>query len=88
MSTAENLNVPAQAPPNARKAQILEHANRIAGERARWIERNSAYYEDDRNFMRFLVPKGSRILDLGCGTGELLASLEPSHGVGVDFRRT
>ena len=51
-------SVPAQAPLNARKAQILEHANRIAGERGQWIERNSAYYADDRNFMRFLVPKG------------------------------
>jgi SAM-dependent methyltransferase len=70
---------------NPRKAQILEHANRIAAERAQWIARNSAYYDDDRNFMRFLVPKGSQVLDLGCGTGDLLASLAPAHGVGVDL---
>jgi SAM-dependent methyltransferase len=87
MSTAENLPVPEAGakPLNARKTQILEHANRIAAERGQWIERNQAYYDDDRNFMRFLVPKGSRVLDLGCGTGELLAALEPSHGVGVDL---
>ena len=47
----------------------------------------TAPLRDDRKFMRFLVPKDSRILDLGCGTGELLASLEPSHGVGVDLSR-
>ena len=35
--------------------------------------------------MKFLVPKGARVLDLGCGTGELLAELEPSYGVGVDL---
>ncbi len=33
----------------------------------------------------FLVSNNSRILDLGCGNGDLLASLEPSRGVGIDF---
>ena len=35
--------------------------------------------------MRFLVPAGARVRDLGCGTGDLLAALEPSLGVGVDL---
>ena len=35
--------------------------------------------------MKFLIPKGLRILDLGCGTGDLLSALEPQFGVGVDF---
>lgn len=34
-----------------------------------------------------LVPPGARILELGCGTGDFLASLSPSHGLGVDFSR-
>lgn len=34
---------------------------------------------------KFLIPKGSKVLDLGCGNGHLLASLDPSYGVGVDF---
>jgi len=32
-------------------------------------------------FMRFLIPPGKRVLELGCGTGDLLAALEPSYGV-------
>jgi SAM-dependent methyltransferase len=32
-----------------------------------------------------LVPPGMRILELGCGTGDLLAALQPSFGVGIDF---
>lgn len=32
-----------------------------------------------------IVPKGSSILEIGCGKGDLLASLEPDRGVGVDF---
>jgi len=34
---------------------------------------------------RHLIPPGSRILELGCGNGDLLGSLEPSFGLGVDF---
>jgi SAM-dependent methyltransferase len=34
---------------------------------------------------RFLIPPGMRVLELGCGQGDLLNALEPSHGVGVDF---
>jgi SAM-dependent methyltransferase len=36
----------------------------------------------------FVVPKGARVLDLGCGNGDLLASLQPGYGVGVDFARS
>jgi len=32
-----------------------------------------------------LVQPGLRVLELGCGQGDLLASLKPCHGVGVDF---
>src|SRR5262249_44592677 len=53
--------------------------------REKWIRKNKAYYADDRRYMGFIVRPGSRVLDLGCGTGELLASLAPSHGVGIDF---
>lgn len=31
------------------------------------------------------IPKHSKVLDLGCGSGDLLAALEPSLGVGVDL---
>jgi len=68
-----------------RKTIIREAANAIAPDRDKWIERNAFYYEQDRDYMRFLIPEGQTVLDLGCGTGDLLASLKPSRGVGVDF---
>src|SRR5262245_47706817 len=37
--------------------------------------------------IRFYIPPGSRILEIGCGKGDLLARLDPSAGVGVDFSR-
>lgn len=34
---------------------------------------------------RFLIPPGMRVLEVGCGQGDLLASIRPSYGVGVDL---
>lgn len=54
----------------------------------RWEGRQGwggAYHRRLERVYRFLVPKGKRVLELGCGNGDLLAALEPSVGVGVDF---
>jgi SAM-dependent methyltransferase len=76
---------PTTEPMSAQKRLYVEHADAIAAERNAWIDKNSAYYKDDQRYMGFMIPKGQRVLDLGCGTGRLLAGLEPSYGVGVDF---
>jgi SAM-dependent methyltransferase len=34
---------------------------------------------------QFLVAVGQRVLEVGCGQGDLLAALEPAVGIGVDF---
>jgi len=45
----------------------------------------TAYHRRLQRVYQFLVPRGLRILELGCGEGDLLASLQPAVGVGVDF---
>src|SRR5260221_3836220 len=35
--------------------------------------------------MRFLIPPGRSVLEIGCGSGDLLRALDPSRGVGVDI---
>ena len=46
---------------------------------------SAGYYRRLAQVYRYLVPPRSRVLELGCGTGDLLAALEPTLGVGVDF---
>jgi SAM-dependent methyltransferase len=70
---------------NLRKREFLEYADANLSEHDGRTRFNAAYREADRKFMQFLVPPGKRILELGCGRGELLAALQPSYGVGVDF---
>jgi len=59
-----------------RKRELLAHYEANVDELDRWREFNAAYHEDDQKFMRFLIPPGKRVLELGCGQGDLLAALE------------
>lgn len=43
------------------------------------------YHSRLHHLYRHLIPAGSRVLELGCGTGNLLAAVQPSRAVGVDF---
>ena len=72
-------------PATRRKKLLQEQADKLAVERDHWAARHPYYYEEEWRYLRFLVPAGKSILQLGCGNGHLLKALNPSHGVGVDF---
>ncbi|MDB6016540.1 MAG: arnC 3 [Pedosphaera sp.] len=52
---------------------------------ARERETSRYYQKFLRRYFAFLVPPELRVLEVGCGVGDLLASLNPKRGVGVDF---
>ncbi|HEY3488876.1 MAG TPA: bifunctional class I SAM-dependent methyltransferase/glycosyltransferase family 2 protein [Candidatus Deferrimicrobiaceae bacterium] len=56
-----------------------------APEDARWKRKNRYYYESVERIIRFHVPPGASVLEIGCGSGELLNALTPSRGVGIDL---
>jgi SAM-dependent methyltransferase len=68
-----------------RKRILRDQAEASAGEQFHGGKYNASYREDDLKFTRFLIPPGKRVLELGCGRGDMLATLQPSYGVGVDF---
>lgn len=70
---------------SAYKEKIRDQFDALAPDRRMWKEKNSAYYDAQINYLKFLVPAGKCVLELGCGTGELLAALEPAEGIGVDI---
>ena len=71
----------------------LESAEYTQQRIAHWNKLNSAAPRKISNYYRQkvtavyqqLIPNGATVLELGCGQGDLLASLCPSRGFGVDF---
>ena len=63
----------------------MEHADRLAAARGKWRSKAEFFHTEDERYLRFLIPKGQSILEIGCGAGDTLAALEPSLGVGIDI---
>lgn len=69
----------------AKKDDIYRYFENLAPRKDRWKKRNSFYHKIIAKHYSFVIPEGSRVLELGCGTGDLLHDVRPSYGVGVDF---
>ena len=63
------------------------HWDAIARRLDTWSGWEGYYHRRLAEIYKFLVPPGQRALEIGCARGDLLAELNPSVGVGVDFSR-
>jgi SAM-dependent methyltransferase len=72
-------------PLSPRKAELRALADRMAPQRDRFLARNRAFHAAEYRYLRFLIAEGLKVLEVGCGTGRLLAELRPARGVGVDL---
>src|SRR2546421_12279908 len=77
--------VSAQAVADPIKEQVREHYDRLAAARDTWYRRGRFYHDHLEATLQALIPAGSSVLELGCGTGNLLAALRPSRGLGLDL---
>lgn len=67
------------------KDRVRAHYDALAPERDRWYRRNSFYHAEVERRLGAIIPPGSSVLELGCGTGNLLRALGPGRGLGVDL---
>jgi ubiquinone/menaquinone biosynthesis C-methylase UbiE len=67
------------------KKEIKEYFDQTAHKRLKWNKRNRFYHQSLEQYYSFIIPEGSCVLELGCGTGDLLAAVKPDVGVGIDF---
>lgn len=70
--------------PADRYPDLAGYFDRFVDEADLWTQRTDGYHGLIRSIYGAIVPPDARVLEIGCGRGDLLASLRPSRGVGVD----
>lgn len=63
----------------------MAHWDTIARQMDTWTGWGGYYHRRLAQIYQCLVAPGLRVLEVGCGIGDLLAALKPAVGVGVDF---
>jgi SAM-dependent methyltransferase len=63
----------------------MAHWDRVATETVGFGELGDAYRRRLMQIYRSQIAPNQRVLEIGCGQGDLLAALQPSVGLGVDF---
>lgn len=69
-----------------RQSRIV-HWNDVAQKLDRWKSWGNYYHKRIIEVYKYLVVSDQRVLEIGCGVGDLLASLKPSCSIGVDFSK-
>ena len=65
--------------------ELEEFFDHYAESAEKWRQRNEGYHRTISTLCRFYVPPSARVLEIGSGTGDLLASTAPRRGLGIDI---
>lgn len=66
------------------QSAIKDYFERVAPAWEQWQRRNPFYHSSIAHLIGGMIPPDSSVLELGSGVGDLLASVEPSVGIGLN----
>lgn len=69
----------------AHQKKLRAFMDERAGKISHWKGWGGFYRKRIEFVYQFLIPPGMRVLEVGCGRGDLLASVRPGYGVGTDL---
>ena len=61
------------------------HWDKVANKLEKWHGWSGYYQKRISQIYQFNIPPGQEVLEVGCGSGNLIASLKPSFGLGIDI---
>ena len=65
--------------------ELKDRFDWLAENGAPFRRRQRGFHAQVKGYYQFHVQPGMRVLEFGCGEGDLLASLQPARGVGIDL---
>lgn len=68
-----------------KKTKVEEHFDQVAQRYDYYKEKNSFYYQNLKKLLKTKIQAQKKVLEVGCGTGDLLVSLNPKKGYGFDI---
>lgn len=68
-----------------RKDDVLEFFDSYTERVLHWEQHFAFYHKTVIQLLNELIPPGNKVIDLGCGDGDKLASLNPREGLGIDL---
>ncbi|RJP16668.1 MAG: glycosyltransferase [Candidatus Abyssobacteria bacterium SURF_5] len=67
------------------KQKLASRFDTLAPERDSWKSKNRYYYAELERICSCMIPPRKSVLEIGCGTGDILNSVRPQRGVGIDL---
>ncbi len=64
---------------------VKKHFDEIAADYDLYKKRHDFYYRSLKKLLASFIPPRSKVLEIGCGTGDLIAFVSPSNGFGFDI---
>lgn len=64
---------------------VKDYFNQVASSRDNWKRKAKYYHQQMEKLFKFLIPENKKVLEIGCGTGDLLHAIKPSYGLGLDI---
>jgi tRNA G46 methylase TrmB len=77
---------PDQSRQNYQKRR-KEHWEAFAQKKDHWHGWGNTYHHRLQEIYGFLIPAGCKVLEIGCGQGDLLASRDLLRGLALTFQR-
>lgn len=64
---------------------MKDYFNKIAIDRIKYRKRRSYYWESITKYINYFLTDDKSVLEIGCGTGELIGKIKGKEKVGIDF---